>query len=443
LGGRRLCRSGQRELPAGAHQPLPQCRHGRHGPWCECRRHLVVVNDGNTAAAGVSKVTLNFNQPFAFPAAAAATLVRRAAGATPTAAIPLTGTASADSWSYSFTFSGGNTTAGALNDGLYQFAIPATLRPGWNLPLGTLDVPTNLILVSGPTAAPADSITLVAGAATGLWSANGPAASLSITANALSALQINSPERLDSLALAGGFATIAAGGANTLLVKSLSIATSGKLDLSNNSMVLDYSSTTPANTIRQYLASARNGGAWNGPTGIFASTSTAAGKAIGYLEANDLGVSTFVGQPTDATSLLVKPTVYGDADLNGRIDGTDYSLLDRGMLMNRTGWVNGDFNYDNLIDSVDKSLLNASAAQPAPAPVLTAAVAPPVPVAQIEDPAPVLTTPAPIPTTTHKPVHKPKITPKAKPKAKAKPAHRELQHRIIPLHNNKSVVQRQ
>jgi hypothetical protein len=56
----------------------------------------------------------------------------------------------------------------------------------------------------------------------------------------------------------------------------------------------------------------------------------------------------------------VKYTYYGDADLNGTINGADYQQIDLGfgsggML---TGWSNGDFNYDGVINGADYALID-------------------------------------------------------------------------------------
>ncbi len=37
--------------------------------------------------------------------------------------------------------------------------------------------------------------------------------------------------------------------------------------------------------------------------------------------------------------MLVKYTYFGDADLNGRVDGSDYSRIDSGALTHATGEV--------------------------------------------------------------------------------------------------------
>jgi len=58
--------------------------------------------------------------------------------------------------------------------------------------------------------------------------------------------------------------------------------------------------------------------------------------------------------------VAVKYTYYGDANLNGTVDGSDYSLIDNGYTSHGTltGWQNGDFNYDGAINGSDYTLMD-------------------------------------------------------------------------------------
>src|ERR1019366_9987851 len=84
---------------------------------------------------------------------------------------------------------------------------------------------------------------------------------------------------------------------------------------------------------------------------------------------------TFDGVSTTATDVLVKYTYYGDANLDGSVNGADYQQIDAGFgahgTNNMTGWAYGDFNYDGVVDGSDFSLIdntfnqiNASGASP-------------------------------------------------------------------------------
>jgi len=144
----------------------------------------------------------------------------------------------------------------------------------------------------------------------------------------------------------------------------------GQFDLSNNDLVIHHGDVT---AIRNAIRTGwnYNSGYWNGSglTSSSAAGDTRFSTGLGYLQNSDgngkplygtNGVfgNTFDGQTTTADDLLVKYTYYGDADLNGKVDGTDYSLLDGGFNNHLTGWLNGDFNYDGVIDGTDYSFMD-------------------------------------------------------------------------------------
>jgi hypothetical protein len=53
------------------------------------------------------------------------------------------------------------------------------------------------------------------------------------------------------------------------------------------------------------------------------------------------------------------PAINGDATLDERISADDYALLDRGLDKHLTGWANGDFNGDGVVNSADYLLIDA------------------------------------------------------------------------------------
>ena len=155
-------------------------------------------------------------------------------------------------------------------------------------------------------------------------------------------------------------------------ITSLTIAggavPTAKLDLTNNSLVLDYSTTSPyAATIRPQLAAGYAAGAWTG-AGITSSTAAAnPGGAIGVAEASQLGTTSFGGFTVDATSLLFRYTYAGDSNLDGKVNTVDFNNLAGSFGAAATGtWFAGDYNYDSNIDSMDFSLLVANFGQSVP-----------------------------------------------------------------------------
>ena len=50
----------------------------------------------------------------------------------------------------------------------------------------------------------------------------------------------------------------------------------------------------------------------------------------------------------------------GDANHDGKVDGSDYSLIDNGFLRHLQGFSNGDFNYDGVVNGSDYTLIDNS-----------------------------------------------------------------------------------
>jgi hypothetical protein len=136
-------------------------------------------------------------------------------------------------------------------------------------------------------------------------------------------------------------------------------------NLNDNDLIVDYPSggPSPASDIREMLIAGHNGGTWDGP-GLSSATAAADHtKSLGYADNSTLNQSTFSGQSVDPTSVLVKYTYYGDADLDGDADGVDignWALNFTGELGGgpsaTRGWTQGDWDYDGDVDGVDAGL---------------------------------------------------------------------------------------
>jgi fibronectin-binding autotransporter adhesin len=70
--------------------------------------------------------------------------------------------------------------------------------------------------------------------------------------------------------------------------------------------------------------------------------------------------STFDGLTVSATDVLIKYTFYGDTDLDGLPSSLDYNKVLSGWTNGRTGWENGDSNYDDVVDATDFGLFAAA-----------------------------------------------------------------------------------
>ena len=128
------------------------------------------------------------------------------------------------------------------------------------------------------------------------------------------------------------------------VVAGLSVA--GKVDLDNSRLTIKAGGMTESD-LRAAVIAGRNGGTWNGASGIESSVVAAANgtRAVGY-KANSDG------------SLTVAYSAQGDTNLNGVVDLTDLSSILAAGKYNTgstSNWTQGDFNYDSVVDLTDLS----------------------------------------------------------------------------------------
>ena len=148
---------------------------------------------------------------------------------------------------------------------------------------------------------------------------------------------------------------------SVLVLNTLSIATSnsawqGQLDLSGNDMIVQNGTVA---TVTSQIGSGYNGGNWIGK-GIISSTAADDPTNLTTLGviANTAGQGAFDGQNSPVGSVLVKYTYFGDANLDGRVDGSDYTCIDNGFNAQLSGWANGDFDYNNSVNGFDYLLID-------------------------------------------------------------------------------------
>jgi hypothetical protein len=122
----------------------------------------------------------------------------------------------------------------------------------------------------------------------------------------------------------------------------------------------------PLNEVSDLARSGQNGPTLFTGTGLISSAAAADASgllryAVGVIPNNIDGspiYDTFDGKTVSTTDVLVKFTYFGDADLNGIVDDTDFFLINNGFLNNLTGWLNGDFDYSGVVDDTDFFLIN-------------------------------------------------------------------------------------
>jgi hypothetical protein len=142
--------------------------------------------------------------------------------------------------------------------------------------------------------------------------------SLNIYSGALAAVPVNSS------------------GQTEFLLSNLSV-TSGTLDLSDNEMLITYGSgSDPMSTIYTYIQSGYNNAGWNGPGIISTSARTPTNGlsyALGFSDGQDGVVSGLA-----SGQIEVKYTLLGDANLDGTVNGSDFSILAGNFGLGYTNW---------------------------------------------------------------------------------------------------------
>ncbi|MEA2708921.1 MAG: hypothetical protein QOF78_1522 [Phycisphaerales bacterium] len=189
-----------------------------------------------------------------------------------------------------------------------------------------------------------------------------PAGNWSDAAN-WSAGSIPSPS--DAVAIYASAVTLAA----NARIAGLHLNSSAKLDLLNHSLIVDYApaAASPLASLTSKIITGRGpAGEWNSSAGILSSvaaataglTTLAIAEAPNVLSLESNQTMLWQGMTADATSVLLRYTYDGDANLDGFISGDDYSSIDFNVGTGATGYSNGDFNYDGIVSGDDYSTID-------------------------------------------------------------------------------------
>jgi alpha-amylase len=276
--------------------------------------------------------------------------------------------------SATFSVSNNGTGGGTLNLGrLSDGGVATNMQFTGN---GTINLTSPGSLISASTATVNAGTTLEVSGNSALGS-NG----IAVTNNG--SLLVNGSQTIGSLTGTGSL-TIGNGSTSNILqiaantgtiqTNSLSIVGGAAIDLTNNAMIINYGSgPDPIAQIRDYLALGYNDGAWNGAGGIdssYAAINPTYG--LGFADGADGVVNGL--QPGQ---ILVEYTLYGDANLDGVVNGADFAILAANFNQSTNNWDRGDFNYGGSVNGSDFALLaenfNQSAINASSEPGLVAA----------------------------------------------------------------------
>lgn len=124
----------------------------------------------------------------------------------------------------------------------------------------------------------------------------------------------------------------------------------GQLDLTDEALIINYTSTSPLTDVRQWLRAGLISG-----SGIVSSLRTT-NLRLGYFDTATRPTPSFGGFPIDSTSVAIGYSYAGDANMDGKVDVNDLYLLATHWLSSGY-WSDGDFNYDGTINGQDLGLL--------------------------------------------------------------------------------------
>jgi prepilin-type processing-associated H-X9-DG protein/prepilin-type N-terminal cleavage/methylation domain-containing protein len=143
---------------------------------------------------------------------------------------------------------------------------------------------------------------------------------------------------------------------------SLVVAGAGTVDIGNNGIIINYGSgSDPIGAIADYIAEGFNNGGWNG-AGIISSTARTRTNGfyygVGYADGADGVVSGI-----SSGQIEVKYTLLGDANLDGIVNGSDFSILAANFGQGVTNWDQGNFLFTPSVNGADFAALAANFGQ--------------------------------------------------------------------------------
>ena len=148
-------------------------------------------------------------------------------------------------------------------------------------------------------------------------------------------------------------------GGKVLGITGLNLNTTGVFDINDGMMIVDYTGTSPLQTILNQIAAGSGDQSSIGPgnivsTALVANAGALHKVALGYAEASNLGYTSLGGKNLDGTDVIVRYTYVGDANLDGRVNALDFNAVATNFGGSGTNiWYRGDFNADSQVNTSD------------------------------------------------------------------------------------------
>jgi hypothetical protein len=119
------------------------------------------------------------------------------------------------------------------------------------------------------------------------------------------------------------------------------------LDVTDNGVAIDYTGASIISAVATYLSNNR-----------IISSSSDANRHLRYGDNALLGVTSFGAQAVDSSSILVRFTHDGDANLDGMVEGRDLYILDVNWHQSGKTWVQADFDGNGYVDAADLTFIS-------------------------------------------------------------------------------------
>ncbi len=144
-----------------------------------------------------------------------------------------------------------------------------------------------------------------------------------------------------------------------MTLSSLTIAANAYFNITNNEIILNYGSgSDPIATIQSYIISAYANGYWDGPGIASSQLYSGSNYGLGYADGADGIVSGLT-----SGQIEVKWTLLGDANLDGVVNGSDFSILAANFGLGSTNWDQGNFFYGGSVNGTDFAALASNFGQ--------------------------------------------------------------------------------
>lgn len=150
------------------------------------------------------------------------------------------------------------------------------------------------------------------------------------------------------LAVTGGSVSLEVG-YGTVSLTALDLGTTGRIDIGTGGLRITAGGFDEAK-VRQWIVTGRNGGSWDGATGIVS-------------QAAAPGSARMIGYRIIDGAMFVSWAAAGDADLDGVVSIFDLTQVVGGGKYNAdatASWSDGDFNYDGRVNLLDLVAINST-----------------------------------------------------------------------------------